>query len=138
MQSIRRGRFDVAIPHRDQPDEVGAMARGLAQFASGLSELTQAKQKIEHMALNDTLTGLANRRMLNTCLTAMLDKSGATSKRFALLHVDLDRFKQVNDVFGHAAGDFILCEAAKAMVANVRRDDLVARVGGDEFVIVLD
>ena len=90
------------------------------------------------MALNDTLTGLANRRMLNTCLTAMLDKSGATSKRFALLHVDLDRFKQVNDVFGHAAGDFILCEAAKAMVANVRRDDLVARVGGDEFVIVLD
>ena len=138
MQSIGRGGLDIVIPHCDRPDELGAMARGVAQFASGLSELTKAKAKIEHMALNDTLTGLANRRMLNACLTSMMDTSSVHSKRLALLHVDLDRFKEVNDVFGHAAGDMILCEAAKAMLENVRKQDLVARIGGDEFVIVLD
>jgi diguanylate cyclase (GGDEF)-like protein len=138
MQSIGRGRLEVAIPHCDRPDELGAMARGVAQFADSLSELMRAKEKIEHMALNDALTGLANRRMLNACLSSMLDSSSASFQRLALLHVDLDRFKQVNDVFGHAAGDMILCETAKAMLENVRQRDLVARVGGDEFVIVLD
>ena len=138
MQSVSGGRFEAAVPHRDRPDEIGAMARGVATFADGLRELTRAKEKIEHMAHNDDLTGLANRRMLNEYLRALMDPARGAAPSFALLHVDLDRFKQVNDVLGHGAGDSILCEAARAMLKNVRDGDLVARIGGDEFVIVVD
>jgi diguanylate cyclase (GGDEF)-like protein len=138
MHSIGYGRFDVEIPHRSRPDEVGAMARGVAKFAEVLRELTQAKEKIEHMALNDSLTGLANRRLLRDYLQSAMTRSATDGKHLALLHVDLDRFKQVNDFFGHAAGDAILCETANSMLENVRKEDLVARIGGDEFVVVIE
>ncbi|KXG87931.1 bifunctional diguanylate cyclase/phosphodiesterase [Agrobacterium bohemicum] len=101
------------------------------------AELEQAKTRIEHNALHDPLTGLANRRKLDQHLDALSSPSSGERKRFAILHLDLDRFKQINDTLGHAAGDAVLIHAAKTLVRNVREGDIVARIGGDEFVILL-
>jgi len=96
-------------------------------------ELEQAKSEIETMAMHDALTGLPNRRFLDDHL-ARLD-TGAAGE-FGLLHIDLDRFKQINDTLGHAAGDAMLVRTANILRANAREGDIVARIGGDEFVIV--
>lgn len=99
-------------------------------------ELEAARVSIEHNALHDSLTGLPNRRFLDEILkrhvTTGFDESGS----IALLHIDLDRFKQINDTLGHPAGDAILIHVADVLRASCRQDDFVARIGGDEFVIV--
>ena len=99
------------------------------------SELEIAKSRIEHNALHDPLTLLANRRKLDMELDA-LSRSGGRRK-FALLHLDLDRFKQINDTLGHAAGDAMLVHASKILTRNLNEKDIVARIGGDEFVILV-
>ena len=100
------------------------------------SALNHAKDEAERVARVDVVTGIANRRALHARLDEMLSGSEGDGA-FALLHVDLDRFKAVNDSFGHAAGDFVLKHAASA-IANAARDrDLAARIGGDEFVLLL-
>lgn len=86
----------------------------------------------EEQAFTDTLTGLKNRRAMDHVL-GRLTGAGVP---FALMHLDLDRFKAVNDTLGHAAGDHVLQQAARCMLAEIRADDTVARVGGDEFVLV--
>ncbi|MBZ9725465.1 EAL domain-containing protein [Mesorhizobium sp. CO1-1-11] len=96
------------------------------------AELEVAKARIEHVALHDSLTGLPNRRYLDD----MLATSMRPGERTALLHLDLDRFKQINDTLGHAAGDAMLMHASKVITANAGRADFVARIGGDEFVVI--
>lgn len=95
--------------------------------------LKGAKSAAEARALTDTLTGLGNRRALDAALAEVIGRGG----RFALLHLDLDYFKAVNDTRGHAAGDHVLRAAAAALREATRAHDLVMRVGGDEFVIIL-
>lgn len=95
--------------------------------------LQGAKARAEAQAATDPLTGLGNRRAMEEVLRRLL--RGGES--FAILHVDLDYFKQVNDTMGHAAGDHVLAEIAARLRGSVRASDLVARVGGDEFVILL-
>lgn len=92
--------------------------------------LQAARIAAEEQAFTDTLTGLKNRRALDVVLERMRDQE------FALIYLDLDYFKAVNDTHGHAAGDAVLQAVAKILVSNVRRNDTVARIGGDEFVIV--
>ncbi|MDX8501468.1 EAL domain-containing protein [Mesorhizobium sp. VK4C] len=96
------------------------------------AELEMAKARIEHVALHDSLTGLPNRRYLDE----MLAESGPPNGHAALLHLDLDRFKHINDTLGHAAGDAMLMHASKVIKANAGTSDFVARIGGDEFVVV--
>ncbi|RYE77587.1 MAG: diguanylate cyclase, partial [Hyphomicrobiales bacterium] len=99
-------------------------------------ELEEAKARIEHNALHDTLTGLPNRRYLDAWLTERAAHCHEAGGTIALLHIDLDRFKQINDTLGHAAGDAMLVHAASLLRTNLTRDDFVARVGGDEFIVV--
>lgn len=100
------------------------------------AELEIAKSSIEHNALHDPLTALANRRKLDIELDQISHDSRNQRQKFTILHLDLDRFKQINDTLGHAAGDAMLIHAAAVLERNVRRDDIVARIGGDEFVIL--
>ena len=95
--------------------------------------LQVAKIAAEEQAFTDTLTGLKNRRALDH----VLDRLIASQSDFALMHLDLDFFKAVNDTFGHAAGDHVLQHVARILVDETRDQDTVARVGGDEFVLVL-
>ncbi len=89
------------------------------------------------MAMIDPLTGLFNRRYAMARLSALSDAAHANGRSFAVMIADLDRFKSVNDRFGHAAGDTVLVEVSRRLAANLRTDDLLARVGGEEFLIVL-
>ncbi len=95
--------------------------------------LQGARVAAEEQAYTDTLTGLKNRRALDTVLTRLL----STPSQFAVMHIDLDYFKAVNDTLGHAAGDHVLQLVARIMVEETRASDTVARVGGDEFTVVL-
>ena len=99
-------------------------------------ELEAAKISIEHNALHDSLTGLPNRRYLDEMLTRYAGSGYLGSGSMALLHIDLDRFKQINDTLGHAAGDAMLVHASAVLKANCRDTDFVARIGGDEFVVL--
>ncbi|WP_339689950.1 GGDEF domain-containing protein [Celeribacter baekdonensis] len=98
------------------------------------ARLQGAKVAAEEQAYTDTLTGLKNRRAMDYVLDRML-RGGV---HFALMHLDLDYFKSVNDTLGHAAGDTVLQRVAKILLEETRGDDMVARVGGDEFVLVFN
>ena len=100
------------------------------------SELMEAKAEVEHASLHDTLTNLPNRRQCARELEKAIASARRGGRRVAILHIDLDRFKQINDTFGHAVGDSVLVSAARRFERSVRRGDTIARVGGDEFVII--
>jgi diguanylate cyclase (GGDEF)-like protein len=100
------------------------------------AELEAAKASIEHNALHDALTGLPNRRYLDDMLRRHAARCALSGRQLALLHIDLDRFKQINDTLGHHAGDAMLVHASEVLKSNIRAEDFVARIGGDEFVIV--
>ncbi|KAJ55321.1 hypothetical protein ACMU_11530 [Actibacterium mucosum KCTC 23349] len=95
--------------------------------------LENARNEAEKRAFTDTLTGLHNRRAMDAALARLID--GA--RDFALVHIDLDFFKQVNDTYGHAAGDHVLVHVAKVLCAEIEEDDLAVRIGGDEFLLIL-
>ncbi|MHB1103505.1 MAG: bifunctional diguanylate cyclase/phosphodiesterase [Devosia sp.] len=99
-------------------------------------ELEAAKARIEHNALHDSLTGLPNRRFLDEILKRHAGECADNDCHLALLHIDLDRFKQINDTLGHAAGDAMLVHASEVLKSTIRTEDFVARIGGDEFVVV--
>ena len=97
------------------------------------SRLQGAKIAAEEQAFTDTLTGLKNRRALDHVMARLL----AMGEVFSCMHVDLDYFKSINDTLGHAAGDHVLQVVAQVLVAETRAPDTIARVGGDEFVILV-
>jgi PAS domain S-box/diguanylate cyclase (GGDEF) domain len=98
--------------------------------------LEAARAAMEHASLHDSLTGLPNRRCLDKALSDIAE-TNPPEGRVALLHIDLDRFKQINDTKGHAAGDAMLVYMADLLRAIFRKEDVVARIGGDEFVVML-
>jgi diguanylate cyclase (GGDEF)-like protein len=90
-----------------------------------------------HLAMNDHLTGLANRAQFERTLNTEMAHSRRSGEPFTVLYMDLDGFKKINDTLGHAAGDEVLCEAARRMAEQVRTEDLIARIGGDEFGVIM-
>ncbi len=92
---------------------------------------------LESLALHDELTGLANRRLLADRMAMALAHARRHATAFAVVYLDLDGFKKLNDDLGHGAGDALLCLVAQRLVGSVRREDTVARAGGDEFILVL-
>jgi diguanylate cyclase (GGDEF)-like protein/hemerythrin-like metal-binding protein/PAS domain S-box-containing protein len=117
-------------------DEQGAITNYVGVF-SNVSQLFQRQNKLEFIANHDALTGLPNRFLLADRLELAIAHAERSKEIFAVCYLDLDGFKPVNDRFGHAAGDQLLCEIAKRFKSVVRSNDTVARIGGDEFVIVL-
>jgi|GEM_PF-800335 len=112
----------------------------LGQFASLLALAAQKKQaqdQIAHLAHHDPLTGLTNRHLFPDRLAQAMILSQRHHKKIAILYVDLDKFKQINDLHGHLAGDAVLKESAARLRGLLRDSDTVARMGGDEFVVIL-
>ena len=133
------GRPKVLGANLDVTEEVAAKrdleeARDLAEARN--EELETAKIRIEHDALHDALTNLPNRRFLDQILAERAAWSARTGGTVGLLHIDLDGFKQINDTLGHIAGDAMLIRTARLLQENLGPGDFVARVGGDEFVVV--
>lgn len=108
--------------------------RGIVINSRDVTDSRALRERLRDQATQDALTGLANRRLLYQRLTEEL---GAPDRPVAVLYVDLDRFKPVNDRLGHEAGDALLCHAAERLRRCIRPADMLARVGGDEFVIVV-
>jgi diguanylate cyclase len=123
-------------------DELGLLSRSFhdmqTQIMAHLSELNENRKALDHLARHDTLTGLPNRRMFFDRLEHAIASSRRSGKHLAVLFVDLDRFKEVNDTLGHAVGDKVLINVAILLKSSVREVDTVARLGGDEFVILID
>ncbi|WP_226951206.1 putative bifunctional diguanylate cyclase/phosphodiesterase [Rhizobium terrae] len=99
-------------------------------------ELESARSRIEHNAMHDYLTDLPNRRYLDEMLDRVAAECAREGGGIAILHIDLDRFKQINDTLGHSAGDTMLKHVARILKGTIRKGDFVARIGGDEFVIL--
>ncbi len=111
---------------------------GLQGIGSDVTEIRRLQAEVEARAFHDALTGLANRHLLDEILAVALARTQRHSSTLAVAFVDLDGFKEVNDTFGHAAGDAVLRETARRLLATARAHDVVARVGGDEFVVVYE
>ncbi|MFO1037603.1 MAG: PAS-domain containing protein [Geminicoccaceae bacterium] len=109
---------------------------GTLMVVSDITERKRIAREIEHQATHDALTGLANRALLQRELNLRREQADRDGKRLGVLLVDLDQFKEVNDVHGHVVGDAVLRQAAQRLLDTVRADDLVARLGGDEFAVL--
>ncbi|HEB82018.1 MAG TPA: EAL domain-containing protein [Gammaproteobacteria bacterium] len=100
-------------------------------------QLNEKNEQLKHMALHDRLTGLSNRTLLSDRLEQLLRQSQRNEQHFALLLIDLDRFKEINDTLGHQFGDKLLKQVSQRLLKSIREEDSVARLGGDEFAILL-
>ena len=140
-QAFSRGESHGALPvHRG--DEVGELARSFQdmerQISRQLAELNLSRDAMAHLAHHDALTGLPNRRMFEQRLGQVLELSRRSGRSCALLFVDLDDFKAINDTRGHAVGDLVLQAVARTIVGAVRQVDSVARLAGDEFTVLCE
>lgn len=139
-REFEHGQRSTGLPV-DRHDEIGELARNFDRMQTTLFDQMQAlersQQELSELARLDGLTGLANRRMFHESLQNALAQRRRTGQVVALLYVDLDHFKQINDTYGHEAGDAVLVAMAQRLRANTREVDTAARLGGDEFAVVL-
>ena len=126
--------FELSVVRK--PTLAGEEERLIA-IARNITERKLAEQAIEHLAFHDTLTGLPNRRMLGDRMETALAASQRNQTHGALLFLDLDKFKDLNDNYGHDIGDLMLQEVAQRLLQCIRAIDTVARLGGDEFVVLI-
>jgi diguanylate cyclase (GGDEF)-like protein/PAS domain S-box-containing protein len=113
------------------------VARDITMRKRAESEREDHRRSLEHLATHDPLTGLPNRLFLRDHLPALLQRASASGSSLALLFLDLDQFKSINDTRGHAAGDELLRETARRLRASIAGGDIVVRMGGDEFVLLV-
>jgi diguanylate cyclase (GGDEF)-like protein/PAS domain S-box-containing protein len=116
----------------------GDTATRYVSVFNDITERWRKDERIRHLAMHDPLTDLANRQLLTDRLNQLITQSAREPRHLALMFLDLDQFKQVNDTMGHDIGDDLLVRVAQSLLALVRQNDTVARLGGDEFVILLD
>jgi len=128
-----RSTLEIQIDARTQE-----LRRSNRQLEAEVAERRQAESKLNYLAYHDPLTGLANRRYFLERLEASLSDAVIKNERVAVLFIDLDQFKQVNDSLGHGIGDELLVSVAAALTEHVRLIDMLARLGGDEFICVME
>ncbi len=146
IHSIGEGHLDTCVEEESGIREFSILSRGINRMAADLKHerailqrrISEATNQLHELAFYDTLTSLPNRRLLNDRLAQALSACSRGGYYGALLFIDLDNFKPLNDKFGHAAGDLLLVEAARRISSCLREEDTVARFGGDEFVVMLE
>ena len=141
MREMADGRRELAPLPVARRDEVGTLVAGFNYLVLRLREkdaaLKASEERLEFMAHHDALTGLYARAMLEDRVQQAFARAARHGAHCAILFCDLDDFKPINDQFGHAAGDAVLCQVAQRLLLGRRKTDTVARIGGDEFVILL-
>ncbi|MES2128661.1 MAG: diguanylate cyclase [Pseudomonadota bacterium] len=158
LKEIEQGGYLPVLALTAQPSfKIAALEAGARDFISKPFDLLEVHKRIYNMlevrllykelasysraqqelALHDPLTGLPNRRLLEDRIATTLQHARRNHHKAAIMYLDLDGFKQINDTYGHACGDEVLKAVAQRLVAHSRQDDTVARLGGDEFMIVL-
>ncbi|WP_133891705.1 diguanylate cyclase [Paraburkholderia sp.] len=129
-----------ALPLK-RTDEIGVLARCFdrmrREIRSQLDVLHSKQHELVHLASHDALTGLPNRLLFTQKLETAVSEAAASGEQLAVLFVDLDRFKQINDQYGHAVGDRVLASVARRIQLVLSDGDMVARLGGDEFIVLL-
>ena len=130
---LRDGETDVVLPVVSSQDEVGILTRSFSQM---VDSLTRANEALEQLAITDGLTKIHNHRFFQDRLAREIQRSESTGSPLALILLDIDDFKALNDRCGHAAGDGVLEELARILSTRARASDLVARYGGEEFVVL--
>jgi diguanylate cyclase len=133
-ERMTRGEIPLAPLPLIHQDELGHLT---AAFNGVLDRLLASRAELEHRAHHDGLTGLPNRRLLADRVQQAIARARRGEQQVALLYLDLDGFKAINDRWGHSAGDAALCEVAERLGSLLRCEDTLARVGGDEFVILV-
>jgi diguanylate cyclase (GGDEF)-like protein len=103
-----------------------------------ITDRKRAEQRIQYLATHDELTSIPNRAKFRQALTLAIDSARLHDGKFAVLFIDLDRFKTINDSLGHAIGDILLKETAARLGQVLRPNDVIARLGGDEFVVLVE
>jgi diguanylate cyclase (GGDEF)-like protein/PAS domain S-box-containing protein len=132
----RGNRRHVCASGEPLHDDAGRFM-GYRGVSRDITPRKQAEERIQYLATHDSLTGLPNRVMFGELLNHVLALSRRNQRKFAVLFIDLDRFKFINDSLGHEAGDALLREVARRLKDSLRASDIVARLGGDEFVMLL-
>ena len=146
IQAIGRGELHTRIRHEVEIDELGKLTDGINVMAEQLQQerahlqlrIDEATEQLRQLAFFDTLTGLPNRRLLSDRLNQVLAASMRSERYAAVMFMDLDKFKPLNDKYGHSVGDLLLIDAARRIESCLRAVDTVARFGGDEFVVLLN
>ncbi|MEM7190872.1 MAG: EAL domain-containing protein [Pseudomonadota bacterium] len=135
-EALLNANRNLVSANRAKSDAVASLQEANRMLEARAEEMARVQAEIQHTALHDPLTKIANRRYLDERLTELASMCRRDGRWLAALHVDLDRFKQINDTAGHAAGDALLVHVAGILKASVRAEDFVARIGGDEFVVL--
>jgi diguanylate cyclase (GGDEF)-like protein/PAS domain S-box-containing protein len=133
-EAVRRARDELEVRVAERTAELAGANKLLREE---IAERRQAEARVHHMAYHDSLTGLPNRALLSDRLDCALKSCQRNGRTLAVMFIDLDRFKNINDSLGHATGDHLLREVARRLCSAVRHSDTVARLGGDEFVVLL-
>ena len=145
LTALAAGNRNVVLPESNRCDEIGQMSRAFEVFRANAYALQAAHEEAEaarlqaqSLARHDILTGLPNRRVLVEELEKALYRVDHGGPPFSVLLIDLDRFKPVNDIHGHPAGDMVLCEISERLKGVLGGSDTLARIGGDEFAMVVE
>jgi len=128
---------DVHVQYAPHKSNDGSVS-GFSVYVRNITAQRHAEKMLRRQAQHDPLTDLPNRILFNERLEQAIDRAAHMESRFAVLFIDLDGFKQVNDALGHEVGDHVLQVVAQNLLQTLRRSDTLARIGGDEFVLLAE
>ena len=137
-RQLESGQVNWTLTTKTPLHDLSGTVVGLLGITREINELKRAEMTLEHLATHDTLTGLPNRYLMFDRLNQLLVRAARYGLSFAILFIDLDGFKRINDSRGHDVGDLVLRGVAERLTRNLRAADTVARIGGDEFVVLLE
>ena len=135
--ALSRGEITV-IPRHQSILEIEVLSNSLATLVDNLTKSERDREKFRHEAVKDHLTGLLNRTGLAAYLDAAIPRAAREKGTLEIFYMDLDGFKPVNDRYGHHTGDLVLVAVAKRLSAGLREHDALVRLGGDEFLLLLE